>query len=66
MLGEYGQLIDDAPYLLEPLIDGVAEEEAGYKAQHRALEKKQVMRSHISRPPQWRPWRVWRPWRARL
>jgi len=26
MLGEYGQLIDDAPYLLEPLVDGVAEE----------------------------------------
>jgi len=26
MLGEYGQLIDDAPYLLEPLIDGVNEE----------------------------------------
>ena len=26
MLGEYGQLIDDAPYLLEPLIDAVSEE----------------------------------------
>lgn len=26
MIGEYGQLIDDAPYLLEPLIDGVREE----------------------------------------
>jgi hypothetical protein len=28
MIGEYGQLIDDAPYLLEPLIDGVKEEES--------------------------------------
>jgi hypothetical protein len=26
MLGEYGQLIDDAPYLLEPLIDAVGAE----------------------------------------
>ena len=26
MLGEYGQLIDDAPYLLEPLVDAVAQE----------------------------------------
>ena len=26
MLGEYGQLIDDAPYLLEPLIDAVGDE----------------------------------------
>jgi vesicle coat complex subunit len=24
MIGEYGQLIDDAPYVLEPLIDGVS------------------------------------------
>lgn len=28
MIGEYGQLIDDAPYLLEPLIDGVKDEES--------------------------------------
>lgn len=28
MIGEYGQLIDDAPYLLEPLIDNVKEEES--------------------------------------
>ncbi len=28
MIGEYGQLIDDAPYLLEPLIDGVRGEES--------------------------------------
>ncbi len=26
ILGEYGQLIDDAPYLLEPLIDGLGDE----------------------------------------
>jgi vesicle coat complex subunit len=28
MIGEYGQLIDDAPYLLEPLIDGIKDEES--------------------------------------
>ena len=28
MIGEYGQLIDDAPYLLEPLIDGVKDEDS--------------------------------------
>jgi len=28
MLGEYGHLIDDAPYLLEPLIDGIETEES--------------------------------------
>lgn len=28
MIGEYGQLIDDAPYILEPLIDGLSHEES--------------------------------------
>lgn len=28
MIGEYGQLIDDAPYLLEPLVDSVGDEES--------------------------------------
>lgn len=29
MLGEYGLLIEDAPYLLEPMIDGFLEEQSG-------------------------------------
>ena len=29
MIGEFGELIDEAPYLLEQLIDGFAEEGAG-------------------------------------
>ena len=29
MLGEYGDTIDDAPYILEPLIDGYADEPSG-------------------------------------
>merc|ERR1719221_1931176 len=29
ILGEYGLLIDDAPYLLEPMIDGFVEEGSG-------------------------------------
>jgi hypothetical protein len=29
MIGEFGELIDEAPYLLEQLIDGFADEAAG-------------------------------------
>lgn len=48
MIGEYGQLIDDAPYLLEPLVDGVrAEESVAVKSELLAA----TMKLFFKRPP---------------